>query len=80
MVLAFFVVKNGPVLTRCLHPTFSPNSFPPNSSTRPLTEIECLSMADVPGEFMMPQALGFFGLDPYRRSVLTHRLQDLSTK
>ena len=52
-------------LTRYSHLTFSPNS-----STRPLTEIECLSMAGVPGELMMPS-----GSRPFRarsvRSVLT---------
>ena len=52
-------------LTRYSHLTFSPNSL-----TRPLTEIECLSMAGVPGEFMMPS-----GSRPFRarsvRSVLT---------
>jgi CHAT domain-containing protein/tetratricopeptide (TPR) repeat protein len=60
------VVENGPIVTRCSHLTFSPNS-----STHPLTEIECLSMPDVPGEFMITSGSRPFRVRPVR-SVLTH--------
>jgi hypothetical protein len=50
------VVDNGPICDSLLA-----SYFPPNSSTRPLTEIECFSMADVPGEFMITSGSRRFG-------------------
>ena len=63
-------MKTDPFVTRFSHLTFSPNSL-----TRPLTEIECLSMADVPGEFMMPPGSRPFRAGPSR----TFRLNSLFT-
>ena len=70
-VLAFLIrvvvetLKTNPFLTRHSHLTFFLNN-----STRPLTEIDCLSMADVPGEFIITSGSRPFGARPVR-SVLT---------
>ena len=71
-------LKTDPIVARCSHLTFSPNS-----STHLLTEIECLSMADqvadAPGKFIITSGTRPFRARPIR-SILTHCSQDLSTR